>query len=53
MEQKRNLAKKVMASTMILSDNNSQHDLVMSHQGDTKHYCPLFLFAQFLFHLLS
>lgn len=30
-----------MASIMILSGNNSQRDLVMSHQGDTKHHCPL------------
>lgn len=55
MEQNRNLAKKVMASTMIPSDNNSQHELVISHHGDTKHYCPIFpkLCLQFLFHLLS
>lgn len=43
MEQNRNLDKRVMASTMILSDNNFQHDLVMSHHRDTKHYCPLLL----------
>lgn len=39
--KKRNLAKIMMISTMILSDNNAQHYLVMSHHGDTKHYCPL------------
>lgn len=40
-EQKRNLAKTLTASTMTLRDNHSQHDLVMSHHGDTKHYSPL------------